>query len=191
MSQQQTVITLEQMITSMSPEGQMALAKIGASWKEYAGAFGSLVYNSIIIKMLKQDRPWSVNKLTFKGQGRNGVVYTLLPMLKMYNLVEEVGGMSYKRYTINDTGKEVMRIMMHTCTVCDQTRECQRCWNGLQYTKDEEGQMQSFACMKAGSLFAEHNIDECQHCNEFGHQLCYTCSGTNRCRYCISDDEIA
>ena len=76
----------------------MALAKIGATWKEYAGAFGSLVYNSIIIKMLKQDRPWSVNKLTFKGQGRNGVVYTLLPMLKTYHLVEEVGGMNYSRY---------------------------------------------------------------------------------------------
>ena len=69
----------------------MALAKIGATWKEYAGAFGSLVYNSIIIKMLKQDRPWSVNKLTFKGQGRNGVVYTLLPMLKTYHLCNNQG----------------------------------------------------------------------------------------------------
>ena len=69
MSQQQTATTLEQMISSMSPEGQMALAKIGVTWKEYAGAFGSLVYNSVIVKMLKQDRPWSANKLTEKGQG--------------------------------------------------------------------------------------------------------------------------
>ena len=191
MSQQQTTLTLEQMITSMSPEGQMALAKIGATWKEYAGAFGSLVYNSIIIKMLKQDRPWSVNKLTFKGQGRNGVVYTLLPMLKTYHLVEEVGGMNYSRYILNDIGKEVMRVMMYSCTVCNQSRECPRCWKGLQYTKDDEGQMQSHECNRAIRYGTEHKIDECRYCNEFGHQLCYTCDGTNKCNYCVSDDEIA
>ena len=191
MSQQQTTLTLEQMITSMSPEGQMALAKIGATWKEYAGAFGSLVYNSIIIKMLKQDRPWSVNKLTFKGQGRNGVVYTLLPMLKTYHLVEEVGGMNYSRYILNDIGKEGMRVMMYSCSSCNQTRECSRCWKGLQYTKDDEGQMQSHECNRAIRYGTEHKIDECRYCNEFGHQLCYTCDGTNKCNYCVSDDEIA
>ena len=190
MSQQQTVLTLEQMITSMSPEGQMALAKIGATWKEYAGAFGSLVYNSIIIKMLKQDRPWSVNKLTFKGQGRNGVVYTLLPMLKTYHLVEKVEGMRYSRYMLNDIGKEVMRVMMYSCTVCNQSRECPRCWKGLQYTKDDEGRMQSHKCNRTRNL-EYHRIDECRYCNEFGHQLCYTCDGTNKCQHCISDDEIA
>lgn len=189
MSQQQTVLTLEQVISSMSPEGQMALAKIGATWKEYAGAFGSLVYNSIIIKMLKQDRPWSVNKLTFKGQGRNGVVYTLLPMLKTHHLVEEVGGMSYKRYILTDTGKEIMRVMMYSCTMCDQTRECSRCWQGLQYTEDEVGRKQGIECSR--NRLSEHNTNECQYCNEFGHQLCYTCHGTNKCQYCISDDEIA
>lgn len=188
MSQQQTTLTIEQMITSMSPEGQMALAKIGVTWKEYAGAFGSLVYNSIIIKMLKQDRPWSVNKLTFQGQGRNGVVYTLLPMLKTYHLVEEVGGKNYSRYILNDTGKEVMRAMMHACSNCNQTRECSRCWKGLDYHKDDEGRMQSYECNRSST---EHKIDECRHCNEFGHQLCYTCDGTNKCQYCVSDDEIA
>ena len=191
MSQQQTVLTLEQMISSMSPEGQMTLAKIGATWKEYAGAFGSLVYNSIIIKMLKQDRPWSVNKLTFQGQGRNGVVYTLLPMLKTYHLVEEVEGMRYSRYMLNNIGKEVMRVMMYTCTVCDQSRECQKCWKGLDYHKDDEGRMQSYECGRAIRYGAEHKIDECRHCNEFGHQLCYTCNGENKCQYCVSDDEIA
>ena len=189
MSQQQTVLTLEQMISSMSPEGQMALAKIGVTWKEYAGAFGSLVYNSIIVKMLKQDRPWSVNKLTFKGQGRNGVVYTLLPMLKTYQLVEEVGGMNYSRYMLNDTGKEVMRAMMHSCTACNQTRECSRCWQGLEYTKGENGQLQGKECNSR--VNENHNIETCRNCNDFGHQLCYTCHGTNKCHYCVSDDEIA
>jgi len=191
MSQQQTVLTLEQMITSMSPEGQMTLAKIGVTWKEYAGAFGSMVYNSILIKMLKQDRPWSVNKLTHRGQGRNGVVYTLLPMLKTYHLVEEVGGMRYSRYILNDIGKEVMRVMMHSCSICNQTRECSRCWKGLQYIKDDEGQMQSYECNRAIRYGTEHKIDECRWCNAFGHQLCYTCNGENKCQYCVSDDEIA
>ena len=189
MSQQQTATTLEQMISSMSPEGQMALAKIGMTWKEYAGAFGSLVYNSVIVKMLKQDRPWSANKLTENGQGRNGIIYTLLPMLKTYQLVEEVGGMNYSRYMLNDTGKEVMRAMMYSCTMCNQTRECSRCWQGVEQRKNEEGQMQGYECNS--NRYENHNIETCRNCNEFGHQLCYTCRGTNKCHYCVSDDEIA
>lgn len=183
MSQQQTIQTLEQMVSSMSIEGQMTLAKIGLSWKDYAGEFGSLVYNSVLVKMLKEDMPWSVNKLTHKGQGRNGVVYTLLPMLKKYELVEEIGGKNYTRYQLTDTGKEIMRGMLWTCSNCDQTRECSRCWQGLEYNENDEHQLQGYECNNSG--YESHDIRTCSRCDEFGKQLCYQCHGTKKCSYCV------
>jgi len=187
MSQQETVTTLEQLITQMSPEGQMALAKIGVTWKDYAGYYGSLVPNDVLIRMLKQNLPWSANKITQQGQGRNGVLFTLLPMLKDQGLVEEVDGKNYTRYSLTNTGKEVMRAMLYVCTSCNQTRECSRCWQGVEFDRDENGQVQGVVCRdtKPG-----HDIKTCEYCNEFGHQLCYSCQGKNICQHCISDDEI-
>lgn len=193
MSQQETELTLEQVISRMSPEGQMALAKIGVTWKDYAGYFGSIVPHTVLIKMMKQNLPWSANKITQKGQGRNGVLYTLLPMLKEQGLVEEVDGRNYTRYRLTNIGKEVIRSMLYACSSCHQTRECSHCWQGLYYTKDDKGQRQPSECGSESwrSYNApEHKIDECEHCNEFGHRLCYTCKGTKTCHYCISDDEV-
>jgi len=196
MSQQETIISLEELISRMSPEGQMALAKIGVTWKEYAGYYGSLVPRDVLITMIKQNLPWSANKITQKGQGRNGVIYTLLPMLKEQELVEEVDGRNYTRYTLTDTGKEVMRAMLYSCTSCDQTRECPHCWQGLYYLTDDKGNKTPSQCSRARSRLggqntgADHKISDCNQCNEFGHRLCYSCKGTNKCQNCISDDEV-
>lgn len=196
MSQQETIISLEELISRMSPEGQMTLAKIGVTWKEYAGYYGSIVTRDVLTKMIKQNLPWSANKITQNGHGRNGVLYTLLPMLKEQELVEEVDGKNYTRYELTDIGKEVIRVMLYACTNCDQTRKCSRCWQGLSYFTDDEDNIYPSECGRAKSRLGgqntgtNHIIDECEQCNEFGHQLCYTCHGTKTCQYCISDDKV-
>lgn len=113
MSEQITQTPTEELINNLSPEAKTILIKIGLNWKNVVGSYGSYVNWSCLEIACKAQRPWSANKLTEKGRGRNGVVYELIPLLEEYNLVIKNINQNYTVYMLTDLGKEVIAAMIH------------------------------------------------------------------------------
>jgi hypothetical protein len=109
---QQSQNQFEEMISNLSPEAKTILIKIGLNWQNIVGAFGSYVNRSSLWRAHKAQVPWSANKLTDQGRGRNGVIYELIPMLEKYELVIINNERNYKMYMLTDLGKEVIGAML-------------------------------------------------------------------------------
>ncbi len=103
----------EEMISNLSPEAKTILIKIGLNWQNIVGAFGSYVNKSSLELAYKAQRPWSANKLTDQGRGRNGVIYELIPLLEKYELVIINNERNYKIYMLTDLGKEIIGAMLY------------------------------------------------------------------------------
>ena len=106
-------LQFEEMISNLSPEAKTILIKIGLNWQNIVGSFGSYVNTSSLELAHKAQRPWSANKLTDQGRGRNGVVYELIPMLEKFELVIINNQQNYKVYMLTDLGKEVIGAMLY------------------------------------------------------------------------------
>ena len=106
-------IQFEEMISNLSPEAKTILIKISLNWQNIVGSFGSYVNTSSLEIAHKAQRPWSANKLTDQGRGRNGVVYELIPMLEKYELVIINNQQNYKTYMLTHLGKEVIGAMLY------------------------------------------------------------------------------
>jgi hypothetical protein len=110
---QQSQNQFEEMINNLSPEAKTILIKISLNWQNIVGAFGSYVNTSSLEIAHKAKEPWSANKLTDNGRGRNGVVYELIPMLEKYNLIIKNINKNYTVYMLTDLGKEVIGAMLY------------------------------------------------------------------------------
>jgi hypothetical protein len=110
---QQSQNQFEEMISNLSPEAKTILIKISLNWQNIVGAFGSYVNTSSLEIAHKAKEPWSANKLTDNGRGRNGVVYELIPMLEKYNLIIKNINKNYTVYMLTDLGKEVIGAMLY------------------------------------------------------------------------------
>ena len=110
---QQSQNQFEEMISNLSPEAKTILIKISLNWQNIVGSFGSYVNTSSLEIAHKAQVPWSANKLTDQGRGRNGVVYELIPMLTKYELVIINNEQNYKVYMLTDLGKEVIGAMLY------------------------------------------------------------------------------
>jgi hypothetical protein len=176
MSEQITIATMDDMINSLSREAQVILIKIGLTWESFVGSSGSWVSRTSLIKLAEMNEPWSANKLTTKGQGRNGIIYSLVPLLKEYDLIRVIDGKNFTRYMLTETGKEIIRAMLFRCHQCNETRVCGKCNENLDIHN------KPYPCS-----YTSHNIiSECQHCDENGMRLCWSCNGKQNCQYCIS-----
>ena len=105
-------LQFEEMINNLSPEAKTILIKIGLNWKNTVGSFGSYVNISSLELAHKAQRPWSANKLTDQGRGRNGVIYELIPMLEKYELIIINNQQNYRTYMLTHLGKEVIGAML-------------------------------------------------------------------------------
>ena len=103
----------EEMISNLSPEAKTILIKISLNWQNIVGSFGSFVNTSSLEIAYKAKEPWSANKLTDQGRGRNGVIYELIPMLEKYELVIINNERNYKIYMLTDLGKEIIGAMLY------------------------------------------------------------------------------
>ena len=110
---QQSQNQLDTIIDNLSPEAKTILIKIGLRWSWIVGSFGSYVNKSSLEKAYKAERPWSANKLTEQGRGRNGVIYELVPLLKKYELVIVNNERNYTMYMLTEVGKEVIGAMLY------------------------------------------------------------------------------
>ena len=105
---QQSQNQFEEMISNLSPEAKTILIKISLNWQNIVGSFGSYVNTSSLEIAHKAKGPWSANKLTDQGRGRNGVIYELIPLLKEYELVTVNNERNYTMYMLTEVGKEII-----------------------------------------------------------------------------------
>ena len=103
-------LQFEEMINNLSPEAKTILIKIGLNWQNIVGSFGSYVNTSSLEIAHKAQVPWSANKLTDQGRGRNGVIYELIPMLEKFELVIINNQQNYKVYMLTDLGLSLIHI---------------------------------------------------------------------------------
>ena len=182
-------------IEQMSHQAKYALINIGSIWPEIVGSSGSWVSKRMLMKALEQERPWTANKLTTKGNGRNGIVYSLIPMLKDQDLVVINSEGTHTKYMLTEIGKEVLNAMVYACSQCHTSRMC-RCGDG--YNRSTIGSQEIQKCTHierqdcgfCGGT-GEHDggrcwrCDEtCNSCDEDRNKYCYSCRGTQICQYC-------
>ena len=110
---QQSQNRLDTMIDNLSPEAKTILIKIGLKWSYIVGSFGSYVDTDTLEKAYKAEGPWSANKLTDHGRGRNGVINELIPLLEKYELVIVNNERNYTMYMLTEVGKEVIGAMLY------------------------------------------------------------------------------
>ena len=169
------------MIRSLSLEANFAMIKIALTWPNIVGSSGSWVSKSQLKTMLSQDRPWSANKLTFKGQGRNGIVYSLIPMLKDNNLVVVHNNTNVTRYDLTEVGVEVIRAMIWNCEQCNNTRVCTLCTEGKSHYRCSH---YAIPYDERQQLNEDQQVERCTGCDEEGDQLCTRCEASTVCHYC-------
>ena len=176
----------QQMISSLSHEAVFAMLKISMTWPDIVGSSGSWVSKDQLRKMLRQERPWSANKLTNNGCGRNGIIWSLIPMLKKNNLVIVHPGFHFTRYELTEVGTEVIRAMVWNCSNCNNTRECDFCNSGVSEYQCSHYSL-TFEEMK--ELTQEQMTERCATCNDEGKQICTRCRGTLICHSCIQEND--
>jgi len=185
----------DRLLERMSMPAKLVLIKIGTEWVEVVGSSGSWVSKEMLGKALEQEAPWTANKITNKGRGRNGVVYSLIPLLKAFELVTIING-THTRYMLNQTGKEVLNAMIFNCGRCRTTRLCS-CGDGFShhYTDNHVEQCGHIDredceyCNGTGnSLSGDYDCRRCtlscQYCDGSRNRYCYECRGTKVCGQC-------
>ena len=186
-------------IEQMSHQAKYALINIGSIWPEIVGSSGSWVSKKMLMKALEQERPWTANKLTTKGNGRNGIVYSLIPMLKDQDLVVINSEGTHTKYMLTEVGKEVLRAMVYSCGRCHTSRMCS-CEDGYAHTNGYEVYNESIQqcshterhdCEHCGGTGEQDGggrcwrcVDTCNDCDEDRNRYCYSCRGTQICQYC-------
>ena len=185
-------------IEQMSHQAKNALISIGSTWPEIVGSSGSWVTKRTIMKALEQERPWTANKLTNKGNGRNGIIYSLIPMLKDQDLVVVNSEGTHTKYMLTEVGKEVLRAMVYACGQCHTSRMCS-CGDG--YSRSNGYQTGEQTIQKCSHILrqncencegtGEHGggrcwrcSETCNDCDEDRNRYCYSCKGTQICQYC-------
>ena len=189
----------DRMLEQMSAEAKNTLIKMGASWVDIVGSSGSWVSKRQLGKAMEQESPWTANKLTDRGRGRNGVTWSLIPLLKSYNLVTVING-THTRYMLNPIGKEVLSAMLYNCSFCNTTRECQ-CEDGLSHHHDGTIQTCSHInrqdcqyCDGSGrSNDGDYDcrrctVGQCEYCDDQRNRYCYSCKGSMICNHCKGVD---
>ncbi len=187
-------------IEQMSHQAKNALISIGSTWPEIVGSSGSWVSKRMLMKALEQERPWTANKLTTKGNGRNGIVYSLIPMLKDQDLVVVNSEGTHTKYMLTEVGKEVLRAMVYACSRCHTSRMCS-CGDGYnRYTiSSQEIQQCSHTlrqdCEDCGGTGETARgrcwgcVETCNACDEDRNKYCYNCRGTQICQYCKDPED--
>jgi len=198
---------LERMVDELSQEGKNALIKIGLNWHNIVGSYGSYVNRSILIESLKQERPWTANKLLGgSGVGRNGVVYEFIPMLEKYQLAVTDTGGRYVKHMLTPVGYEVIRLMCMSCLRCNNTRMCQSCIETPGFA-NSRGEYIQCTHVFASECLEPHdetnsshydgescwscqpNDEPCTKCTD-RRLHCYSCSGRLECNSCDDVNQI-
>ena len=119
-------------INDLSRPAQDVLIKIALGWDIIIGPSGSYVHDTSLKKLLEAQQPISINKMTNSGRGRNGVIYSIIPMCQKHRLIEIMGNGNHTKYLLNDLGREVIGAMLSTCSYCSGTKLCRFCRDGVQ-----------------------------------------------------------
>ena len=192
---EQAQIGFDNYIEKMSMTSKIVMIKIGAEWSEVVGASGSWVSKTMLMKALEQERPWTANKLTQNGNGRNGIVYSLIPMLKSHHLVIVNSVGTHTKYMLTDTGKEVLQAMVYSCAQCNTTRVC-RCEDGYEHYRGELEKCKHTLRQDCGTCEGSgfrngmdssrcwNCVEHCENCDDENNRFCYSCKGTSVCKSC-------
>ena len=170
-------------INNISIPAQKVLIEIGLSWDIIIGPSGSYVHNTSLKKLLEAKQPISVNKMTDSGRGRNGVIYSIIPMCKRYRLIDITDG-NHQSYMLNDLGREVIEMMVSTCSYCNDTKLCRFC-NGNGIRIDIKCGHNDWN----GNRAIKKSSEECDKCD--GNNLfCYQCkTNPGVCDICGDDED--
>jgi hypothetical protein len=185
---------LENRIQRMSPEAKNALIKIGLDWRYIVGGTGSWVTDSMLKKAKAQQFPWSMNKITDNGRGRNGVKYSLVPTFMKLNLLIENTEGTNPTYMLTEIGKEVISAMLFNCNTCNNDRICRKCSStGYMEELCQHTNMRDCkTCNGTGKIDDDEcwecdaENDTCTQCNDKRQELCYSCDGKLKCNQCDS-----
>lgn len=193
------VQTTDEMISELSNDAKIVLIKMGLDWKKMTGNSCSWVANELLESLLRIENSWTINSLQkFSGCGRAGIEWGFMPSFKDFNLVvrdEEASG-RYVHWKLSDVGREVLTIMLSSCTECNNTGICGVCNGEGTPTNAEACNHRLWTdCDECGADGKDSEGDECWHC--IGpEQTCDTCNGTGyiKCRSCCgysktSDDK--
>lgn len=167
----------------LSRHAQRVLMKIGSSWDIFVGPAGSYVGSGAFKTLLDSDEPLTIHGICKHdhGCGRNGVKYSIIPMLKKFELVEITEG-NNTAYKLNELGKEVISAMVETCSYCCESKICNNC-NGVG-TKYECSHWKH----DDNDDLIVLNVHDCKDCNDDGMHFCGTCKGNGICQHCLEDD---
>ncbi|MBT5638172.1 MAG: hypothetical protein HOJ16_06385 [Candidatus Peribacter sp.] len=182
------VKTTDEMISELSDDAKIVLIKMGIDWKNMTGNASSWVANELLVALLRVEHSWTINSLQkFSGCGRAGIEWGFMPKFKEYNLIirdEEASG-RFIHWKLSDVGREVLTIMLSSCTECGNTGVCSKCGGeGTPENADPCDHTVYTDC-------EECDANTCDKCNGTGYKKCMWCCGYSRdeddkgkCTYC-------
>jgi hypothetical protein len=196
-----TLQRYEDRINSLSPEAKHALISIGLSWPDFVGASGSYISKTILHNIIKTTTPWTVNKVTDNGAGRNGVTWSIIPTFTDLNLLNKIEGGRFITYDLTPVGREVAIMMLLNCGRCNNTRICLKCLDHPRYSGSDSlcehvNVKDCEQCNGTGDPDeeGEHscwNCDEnCNRCDNDRKVFCWSCDGNVTCQYCKDQNEL-
>lgn len=183
------VKTTDEMISELSDDAKIVLIKMGIDWKAMTGNSCSWVSNELLESLFKIEHSWTINSLQkFSGCGRAGIEWGFMPKFKEYNLIvrDDVITGRYTYWKLSDIGREVLNIMLTSCTECNNTGICGMCdGEGTPPNAEECNHRLWTDCEECGADGKDSDGDECWHCIGPG-QTCNECNGTGyrKCRSC-------
>ena len=199
------VKTTDEMISELSDDAKIVLIKMGIDWKNMTGNASSWVANELLVALLRVEHSWTINSLQkFSGCGRAGIEWGFMPKFKEYNLIirdEEASG-RFIHWKLSDVGREVLTIMLSSCTECGNTGVCSKCGGeGTPENADPCDHTVYTDCEECDANGKDSDGDECWHCigptqtcdkcNGTGYKKCMWCCGYSRdeddkgkCTYC-------
>ena len=191
----------ESRITALSPEAKTAIINIGLSWPDIVGASGSYISKTILHNIIKATTPWTVNKVTDNGAGRNGVTWSIIPTFTDLNLLNKIEGGRFTTYDLTSVGREIVIMMLLNCNRCTNTRICPRCLDHPGFSESDNLCLHIDVedcdqCNGTGDPDedGEHscwNCDEnCERCDNDRKLLCYSCDGKITCQFCKDLDKL-
>tara|TARA_R110002051_G_scaffold92706_1_gene162437 strand:- start:511 stop:1143 length:633 start_codon:yes stop_codon:yes gene_type:complete len=192
----------ESRITALSPEAKTAIINIGLSWPDIVGASGSYISKTILHNIIKATSPWTVNKVTDNGAGRNGVTWSIIPTFTDLNLLNKIEGGRFTTYDLTSVGREIVIMMLLNCNRCSNTKVCQKCLGSPGYGStdsvcDHVEVKDCEECHGTGDPdkdTGEHgcwNCEEnCDSCDKNRKIFCWSCGGHVTCQYCKDLDAV-
>ena len=182
------------MISELSDDAKIVLIKMGIDWKNMTGNASSWVANELLVALLKIEHSWTINSLQkFSKCGRAGIQWGFMPKFKEYNLVvqdEEASG-RYVYWKLSNVGREVLTIILSSCTECENTGICSKCnGTGTPENADPCNHTVYTDCEECNADGKDEDGDECWHCigpkktcsdcNDTGYRKCGWCCGYSR-----------